>query len=219
MLDDFLPDCDVHEVHSVTIAAEPESVLLAIRELTPREVPLFAVLMALRAGPRARRLSARRRVLDQFQRVGFVPLRDCPHGIAFGGVGRFWRLSGSLRRTESGEFRDFAEPGYAKAAFDFRVEPRRGGTLLTTETRVLATDETARRRFGRYWRLIRLGSAVIRKDWLRAIRRRAERHSSCSRRAESAATAHSAQTSTSASRRPETSASSPISGGPARKPT
>jgi hypothetical protein len=218
MLEEFLPHYDVRETHSVKVAAEPEVVLRALRELTPREVPLFVVLMTLRAGPRARHLSARRRVLDQFERAGFVSLRDGPDGLAFGSVGRYWQLSGSLRRIEPGEFRDFAEPGYAKGAVDFRVEPQDGATLLTTETRVLATDETARRRFLRYWRLIHPGSAAIRVVWLRAIRRRAERYSSCSRRAESAASAHSAQTSMSASRRPETSASSPISGGPARKP-
>jgi hypothetical protein len=49
-----------------------------------------------------------------------------------------------------------------------------GGTLLTTETRIQATDDHARRSFRRYWLLIHPGSAAIRRAWLRAIRRRAE---------------------------------------------
>ena len=49
-----------------------------------------------------------------------------------------------------------------------------GGTLLTTETRIQATDDQARRSFRRYWRVIYPGSAAIRRAWLRAIRRRAE---------------------------------------------
>jgi hypothetical protein len=48
-------------------------------------------------------------------------------------------------------------------------------TLLTTETRVYATDPAARRRFARYWRVIYPGSSLIRRMWLRAIRKRAER--------------------------------------------
>ena len=48
-------------------------------------------------------------------------------------------------------------------------------TVVTTETRIATTDERARRRFARYWRLVHPGSALIRIDWLRAIRRRAER--------------------------------------------
>ncbi len=45
---------------------------------------------------------------------------------------------------------------------------------LTTETRVFATDSRARRRFAVYWRVIYPGSALIRRSWLDAIKRRAE---------------------------------------------
>jgi hypothetical protein len=47
--------------------------------------------------------------------------------------------------------------------------------MLTTETRIQGTDERARRSFRRYWRLVMPGSAAIRRAWLRAIRKRAER--------------------------------------------
>jgi hypothetical protein len=53
-------------------------------------------------------------------------------------------------------------------------EARAGGAELRTETRVLATDAASRQRFGRYWRLIRPGSALIRRTWLGAAKRRAE---------------------------------------------
>ena len=43
------------------------------------------------------------------------------------------------------------------------------------ETRVLLLELVSRRAFGRYWRLIQVGSAVIRMMWLQAIKRRAER--------------------------------------------
>jgi hypothetical protein len=49
-----------------------------------------------------------------------------------------------------------------------------GWSLLSTETRVFATDAATRRRFAAYWRVIYPGSALIRIEWLRAIRRRAE---------------------------------------------
>jgi hypothetical protein len=67
-------------------------------------------------------------------------------------------------------------PGFAKAAMNFLVEPDgRGGSLLSTETRVHATDPASRRRFAAYWRVIYPGSAIIRRSWLQAVRRRAER--------------------------------------------
>ena len=46
--------------------------------------------------------------------------------------------------------------------------------VVTTETRVCATDPRTRRKFAMYWWTIYPGSALIRRMWLRAIRRRAE---------------------------------------------
>lgn len=179
MLDEFLPRYDLNEVHSVTTSAAPAAVMEAIRSLTAPEVPVFLGLMALRSLPallRRRRLPLRGPLLDGFRSAGFVTLREAPHELALGGVGRFWQPTGGLRRIEPAEFDGFAEPGWAKAVFNFEIELIGDRTLLRTETRVATTDERARRSFGRYWRLIHPGSALIRVAWLRAIRRRAERH-------------------------------------------
>jgi hypothetical protein len=62
----------------------------------------------------------------------------------------------------------------AFVAFAF-IDRADGTTLAETETRVAATDPTARRGFGRYWLVIRGFSGLIRRDWLRAVARRAER--------------------------------------------
>ncbi|MEP6858175.1 MAG: hypothetical protein ABI994_07300, partial [Gemmatimonadales bacterium] len=64
----------------------------------------------------------------------------------------------------------------ALAAMNFLVTPDgRNGSLVSTETRVFANSPSARRRFARYWRLIYPGSALIRRMWLRAVKRRATR--------------------------------------------
>ena len=47
--------------------------------------------------------------------------------------------------------------------------------VVSTETRVWAGDPRTQRNFALYWWTIRLGSGLIRRMWLRAIRRRAER--------------------------------------------
>jgi len=180
ILEEQLPEYDVSEKHAIRIASPPRVALAAARALTPREVPLFTLLMALRGLPTM--LSSRRRleldqtILDQFVRLGFSVLGEAPDEIAVGGVGRFWRLDGGIRRVAGQDFARFSEPGYAKAGFHFRAEPEQdGGSILRTETRVLATDASARRKFGRYWRVVRPGSGAIRIAWLRAIRSRAER--------------------------------------------
>ncbi len=179
-LDEFLPAYDVNEIHSTRIAAPPHAVMAAVRSLTAQEVPVIVVLMALRSLParvRGRRVPAREgTILEGFLRGGFVILAERPDELVVGGVGRFWQASGSIRRVEAADFAGFEEPGYAKTAFNMHaLQAPEGGTLLTTETRIQATDDHARRNFRRYWRLIHPGSAAIRHAWLRAIRRRAER--------------------------------------------
>ncbi|MGY1662524.1 hypothetical protein ACI78Q_15000 [Geodermatophilus sp. SYSU D00705] len=54
--------------------------------------------------------------------------------------------------------------------------PRR--TELSSETRVVATDPAARRRFARYWQVIRPGSSAIRWELLAAVQLRAEARAS-----------------------------------------
>lgn len=179
LLDRFAPRPDVSERHSLVVAAPPERVLAAARELRSRDVPLLLVLMGLRGLPSLLhgRLALRpgQPLLDEFAALGFVPLAHTDDELAYGVTGRFWQLDGGLRRVPAPRFAGFDEPGYAQAVLGFRVEPHAGGTLLSTETRVTATDRQALRRFRRYWRLIRIGSVAIRLAWLRAIRRRAQR--------------------------------------------
>jgi hypothetical protein len=183
LLEEVLPRFDANEVHGVWVAAPPDVVFAAVRQVTAREVRVLRPLEALRALPG---LLARRpvfrpspsaRVLDQFT-TGVVPLGDRAGAeIVAGAIGRFWRLVGSetveVRTRE--DFLSFDEPGYAKAAISFLVRPERGGSRVITETRVVGTSPDATRALLRYWRAIRLGSGAIRRSWLAAIRRRAVR--------------------------------------------
>jgi hypothetical protein len=179
-LDHCLPEYDVRERHSISIDAPPASVLVEVLRVTPRDVPVMVALMAIRLLPellRGRRAlrPEDRPIVEQMERGGFVRLALTDDELVLGVVGRFWRPSGGRGRISADDFARFAEPGWAKAAVNFRAVPQGDHTLLTTETRILATDRAARRSFGCYWRLIYPGSAAIRVAWLRAIRRRAER--------------------------------------------
>ena len=182
-LDEFLRDYDVNEVHSTRVTAPPERVLAAVRELTAREVPLLVGLMALRTLPavvlRRRPFRLRRDlgrpILEQTGRAGFMVLAERPDELVLGVVGRFWTSDGGVERLEPAAFADFEAPGFAKAVMNFHAGEVDGGTLLTTETRIGTTDEEARRSFRRYWRVVMPGSALIRRAWLRAVRKRAER--------------------------------------------
>ena len=70
-------------------------------------------------------------------------------------------------------FAAFAEPRYVKVAWAIRVSPLDGGTHLELELRVSATDDTAWRRFRRYFHLIGPASRYIRRSLLRVLLARA----------------------------------------------
>jgi hypothetical protein len=183
-LDEFMPEFDFNEVHSTLVAASPERALAAAREVTARELPLMRVLMGLRTLPARVLGEVRRRedppkvaagpVIGGMIRNGFVVLADREDELVVGVAGRLWALNSGIARVGAEEFDGFDTPGHAKAVMDFHVQPAPGGCLLSTETRIQATDERARRSFGRYWRVVHPGSALIRRGWLRAVKRRAE---------------------------------------------
>ena len=125
-----------------------------MRDLTLADVPVVAILVRLR-GMHARR---DRPVFDEMRRVGFeIEAEDPGREVAFAAVGQPWKLRGGERRRDV-DFRTFADPGFAKMAFNFRLD----GSMLSTETRVLLTDERSRRAFRRYWLVIRPFSGLIR---------------------------------------------------------
>jgi hypothetical protein len=183
LLEEVLPRFDASETHEVWVAAQPNVVFAAVKQVTVGEVRILIPLETLRALPS---LLAGRTVfrpnpsaplLDQFT-TGVVPLGErAGTEICAGAIGRFWRLVSNETaevRTRD-DFLSFDEPGWAKAAISFLVRPERGGSRVITETRVIGTSPEATRALLRYWRVIRPGSAAIRRSWLAAIRRRALR--------------------------------------------
>ncbi|MEU5955044.1 hypothetical protein [Streptomyces sp. NPDC047525] len=110
---------------------------------------------------------------------GDRPSSDPADGaIILGFVGQPWKpvLSKAiLRGLTPEEFLAFDRPGYLKGVYAMWVEPDGAGSRLRTETRVFVTSQSAARRFKPYWTLVEPFSGLIRRDWLAAVGRRAER--------------------------------------------
>jgi hypothetical protein len=181
LIDGFLPDWDFREEHSCRIDAPPSQVRAALLGITPRELPLGSLMMALRLAPAA--IVARRwpRGLDRpwielLLEFGFVGLADRDGEIVFGAVGKFWRLrEEAVPLADAAAFVRFKEPGFAKGALNFWIADEGGTTRLTTETRVQATDKAAHRSFLPYWIPVRAIGGLMRREILRAVARRVQR--------------------------------------------
>ncbi len=175
LIDDFLPEFDVVERHRIRVRASAERTYEAVRALdlgrSPLVMALFAVRGLLRRGRRPGSFT-----LEDAGRLGFVVLGEEPGvEIVLGLVGRFWQFRGGIRRVEPKAFESFAEPGFAKGAMTFRVDPDGpDASMVHTETRVLCTDPESRRKFLRYWRVIGPFSGSIRREALHLIKHDAE---------------------------------------------
>jgi hypothetical protein len=180
-LDDFLPVYQFSEVHSIRVTAPKDRVYRAIKGVTPDEILFFRTLTWLRRlgrpGPEnILNVPEGMPTLEVATRTGFLLLAEEPEReIVIGTVvvaPRGWR---SKESPTPEDFKAVREPGFAVAAMNFQIEDvGPGACTVTTETRVYGTDGSARRRFARYWRVIYPGSALLRRMWLRAMKRRAE---------------------------------------------
>jgi hypothetical protein len=177
-LDEFMPVWQFSERHAIRVAAPPTRVFAAIRQVRANEISLFKTLTWIRRGGRRTSESILNAgdsspLLDVATRTRFMYLADeAPRELVVGTVVIAPPQADCAVTPQT--FKTSLPPGYALAAMNFLVVPDGlNGSLVSTETRVFANSPATRRRFARYWRIIYPGSALIRRMWLRAVRRRA----------------------------------------------
>lgn len=189
-LDQFVPAYQFNEFHSVRIAAPKDKVYTALKQVNAEEILFFHTLVWLRRlgrpGPDSiLNPPPNTPLLEVATRATFILLAEEPHREIVVGTlvaaPRGWRPRGERTPEAFKALQASQQPGFVLAAMNFRLEDcdakaNQAGpcTLLTTETRVYAMDASSCRAFARYWRVIYPGSSLIRRMWLRAIKKRAE---------------------------------------------
>jgi hypothetical protein len=180
LLDQVLPAFQFTETHRIEIAAPPPVVYRALQEVTPDEIALYRTFTWIRclgrcSGDNILNPAKGTPILETAKRSGFRLVAETP-GVELVLV-TFVAAPPTARSREwtRESFVSLAEPGFAKAAMNFRVEAKGSArTLLQTDTRVFTTDPRTLRVFTAYWRTIAPGSDLIRRAWLRAVKRRSE---------------------------------------------
>ena len=180
-LDDVIPNPQYRMCHSRVVAAPPGLVWDELQRVTMSALPLGWALEAVRLLPA--RLSHRKRqplAGRSFLDVTPIPVlfSERPEVVISAGLSQAWRLFGGSTppHLDAEALRSWSKPGWIKVGMEFRLEPTRAGTHLSTETRVLAVGRRARRAFAAYWFAIRPSSAAIRREVLRTVACRAESH-------------------------------------------
>src|SRR5437763_11920778 len=178
-LDEVVPHPQYRMCHARSISAPSTAVWDELGQVTMSALPLGYALESIR--PLPARLAGRRHqplAGRTFLDVTPIPVLFCerPRVVISAGLSQAWRLLGGSvpPHLDAAALRAWSEPGWIKAGMEFRLEPVPAGTLLSTETRVLATDPKTRRAFPAYWLVSWARRSAIRREAFNVLARRAE---------------------------------------------
>lgn len=185
-IDALLPAYAFSEYHDVPIKAPAEKVKQTLQVTGVNDIPAAHVLMKIRGiadkdvdlSDRAAKSEAG---LGTFSTPDFNFFVVGPDEFITVMIIKSAMLSNKTGKPAPPEistleqFKSFNKPGYVKVAVNFRfISNGNEEILLTTETRNQGTTHYDNRVFGRYWRLVYPGSAIIRRVWLDTIKKKAE---------------------------------------------
>lgn len=184
LIDRFIPHAHVAERRETRIRA-PASVVFALAQhFDLQSIPLVRALFWLRAKLLGAATPPRdlfsHGLLTETRAFGWGVLAHRPgRELVVGAVTQPWQPQVRFTAIEPARFATFSEPDVVKIVWTLEAEPLAPAlTRFRTETRVLATDVAACKKFRRYWRVFGVGIVLIRWRALAALRREAERQAS-----------------------------------------
>jgi hypothetical protein len=192
LLDKYLPKYDFTEVHTIKVKASPEVAYRAIKDTTLEEISgIVQWLFWLRelpekmVGRNTNPMTSKGPMLGQMEQNGFTIIQEQPPRedvfglIVPGKIGRVWDKSSGYGSQvgNAEEFLAFKNPNYLLVVANLMVEDTGvpGVVTVYTESRTMGLSEKSRKSFRPYWAFIRPWSGLIRRLWLRAIKKRAEK--------------------------------------------
>jgi len=180
LLSVFMPVYDIAERHDAKVSAPAELTFDVLMEMDLEDSALVRAIfkgreLLMGAEPDAE--TTGRSLVEITKGLGWVVLAQVPgHEIVMGAVTRPWEANVVFRGIPAHDFAAFNEPDYVKIVWTLRADrvgPLR--SIARTETRALATDAAARRKFRWYWARFSAGIALIREVSMRLVKKEAEK--------------------------------------------
>jgi hypothetical protein len=180
LLDRFMPRYEICGRHKIRVAAPPQTTFSAAAETEFESSTLVRGIFRAREwilGSVPDTQARPHGLLAQTKSMGWGVLAEVPgREVVMGSVTKPWEPNPVFHPLPPGEFASFQEPGYVKIVWTLRADPAENGeSMFRTETRAIATDPAARRKFRRYWALLSPGILLIRTMLLPAVKAEAER--------------------------------------------
>ncbi len=179
LLDRLIPRYDVCERHHIDVDAPADVTFAAAKQMRLDSSRMIRGIF------KARELILRaaedttphpKGLLDELTSIGWGIIgATSGRELVLGAATKPWEPNPVFRTIPAAEFASFAEPDYVKIAVTLRVDPRDdGGSTFFTETRAVATDAGARKKFRLYWALLSPGIILIREAMVRELPRAAD---------------------------------------------
>lgn len=172
LLDQFMPEYRLRQIDRIRVKASPEVTWEIARNLDTFELPISKFLFTVRTLPEI--FMGKKRELPKQSKIkdftgpdkGFKILAEnIGREIVIGSIGKFWKLNIPFQNNiSSSDFVSFTQPGFGKLVWNLKVDPdAHGGSWLTWELRVTATNDETWKQFKKYWFVIGKFSHMIRR--------------------------------------------------------
>jgi hypothetical protein len=178
----YLPTFDVRDYHETQVRAPADTAYAVLRALDLNRSWIVQALFTLRSLPS--RLLRRPSppppsgtFLEQALALGWVILEEATgRELVAGAVTQPWKSVVRFQGLPPAEFCRFSTPGFTKIVWAIAARSVTADvSVLSLETRVLATDPASRRKFHLYWLVVSPGVRLIRRAALYHARRELER--------------------------------------------
>lgn len=180
LLDALMPDYDVCERHELALASPADATFAAAKAMELDRSRIVRAIfktreLLLRSHPAP--VAKREGFIEQMKAIGWGVLAELPgREIVMGAVTKPWEATPVFRALPPEEFAAFQEPDHVKIVWTLRSDPTPdGASVFRTETRAVATDPAAHKKFRLYWSLLSPGIILIRVAMLSALKAAAER--------------------------------------------
>ena len=171
----YLPNPHHTEVKRIFVKAKPAEAWQTARHFDASVIKWVRLLFDIRTFPEVltgkhHTQKDHRLGIDQITEndTGFMILEEVGGGeVVVGSVGQFWHLNIPFADIRPSNFKDFNEPGWGKLAWAISVEPFLNGSTISLELRTTATDENSWNKLKNYYRIIGIGSKMIRASLMK----------------------------------------------------
>jgi hypothetical protein len=174
LIDDFMPNFEFGDSQKTDVNAPVDVTYRAVKSFNMGDSTTIRWLFKMRGIP------TENLTLRDLERANLKILARNPNEeILLGLAGEFKTLTGGLLDIQPNRFREFNQPGFIKALWNFAVaDIGNGKSRVTTEIRITGTDANSLAKVKNFWGMLKPPSQMIRKEILKLIKKQAEREAS-----------------------------------------